>query len=466
MKKELNLNQKVFELCETYPELIEILSNVGFTEITKKNALQTVGKLMTIPKAAKLRGIDMAEILAALEEAGFSVEEPVDRVTLLKSYLERLNHGENLENVRADFVQDFEDVDASEILQAEEEMILEGMPYQEVQKLCDVHSALFHGSTREEQVYKAELAVEDSLRRQGASVFVAIPGHPLSTLTLENEILAMLIDEAQHHCEDDQKTDALFDKIREVSIHYAKKGDLIYPLLKERYGIPGPADVMWAVDDEIRDTFQALAQEIKRNKSWKERYLANLERAEEMIYKETNILFPLCAQTFTKKDWEELYWDSLGYEPCLMDEIPVWEDAKPRKTETKIKGHEIVLPTGKFTVAQLRALLNTIPMEISFVDENDINRYFNEGYKLFKRPNMALGRTVTSCHPPQIAQMVQQILEDFKTGQQDSVEVWMEKRGKLVLVRYMAVRDEEGNYLGTAEFVQDMEAVRKKFFVD
>ena len=466
MKKELNLNQKVFELCETYPELIEILSNVGFTEITKKNALQTVGKLMTIPKAAKLRGIDMAEILAALEEAGFSVEEPVDRVTLLKSYLERLNHGENLENVRADFVQDFEDVDASEILQAEEEMILEGMPYQEVQKLCDVHSALFHGSTREEQVYKAELAVEDSLRRQGASVFVAIPGHPLSTLTLENEILAMLIDEAQHHCEDDQKTDALFDKIREVSIHYAKKGDLIYPLLKERYGIPGPADVMWAVDDEIRDTFQALAQEIKRNKSWKERYLANLERAEEMIYKETNILFPLCAQTFTKKDWEELYWDSLGYEPCLMDEIPVWEDAKPRKTETKIKGHEIVLPTGKFTVAQLRALLNTIPMEISFVDENDINRYFNEGYELFKRPNMALGRTVTSCHPPQIAQMVQQILEDFKTGQQDSVEVWMEKRGKLVLVRYMAVRDEEGNYLGTAEFVQDMEAVRKKFFVD
>ena len=151
MKKELNLNQKVFELCETYPELIEILSNVGFTEITKKNALQTVGKLMTIPKAAKLRGIDMAEILAALEEAGFSIEEPVDRVTLLKSYLERLNHGENLENVRADFVQDFEDVDASEILQAEEEMILEGMPYQEVQKLCDVHSALFHGSTREEQ---------------------------------------------------------------------------------------------------------------------------------------------------------------------------------------------------------------------------------------------------------------------------------------------------------------------------
>ena len=100
------------------------------------------------------------------------------------------------------------------------------------------------------------------------------------------------------------------------------------------------------------------------------------------------------------------------------------------------------------------------------MDENDINRYFNEGYKLFKRPNMALGRTVTSCHPPQIAQMVQQILEDFKTGQQDSVEVWMEKRGKLVLVRYMAVRDEEGNYLGTAEFVQDMEAVRKKFFVD
>lgn len=461
MKKQLNLNKKVYELCETYPELIEILSKVGFTEITKKNALNTVGKLMTIPKVAKLRGVDLADVIAALEKAGFTVEEPVDHVTLLKSYLERLNNKEDLDSIRKDFAQDFEGVDPFEILQAEEAMILEGMPYSEVQKLCDVHSALFHGSAKEEQVYKAELAVEDSLRRQGASVFVAIPGHPLSTLTLENEILAMLIDEAQHHEDDGKKTNEIFDKIQEVSIHYAKKGDLIYPLLKEEYGIHEQVDAMWTEDDEIRDTFQDLTKEKRRNKQWKERYFSNLQRAEEMIYKETNILFPLCAQTFTKKDWEAMYWDSLEYEPCLMNEIPVWENVKPRKKETKIKGQEIVLPAGKLNVKQLRALLDTIPMEISFVDEEDVNRYFNEGYKVFKRPNMALNRKAISCFPPQMGATVQQILEDFKTGREDSVDMLMEKCGKIILVRYMAVRDEENNYLGTAEFVQNMEDIRR-----
>lgn len=463
MKKIVDLNKKVFELCEEYPELIEILSQQGFTDIKKKTAMNTVGKIMTLPKAGKLRQIDMANVVAALEEAGFEVHGQVDRVTLLKSYIERLNDGEDLESVRRDFVEAFQDVEAAEIMQAEQEMIQEGMPYAEVQKLCDVHSSLFHGSTREEQVYKAELAVEDSLRRQGASVFVAIPGHPLSTLTLENEILALLIDEAQRHMDDVKKTDEILNKIREVSIHYAKKGDLIYPLLKERYEINGPADVMWAVDDEIRDTFHDLAKTRKHDKEWKERYAANLERAEEMIYKETNILFPLCAQTFSEKEWEQLYWDSLGYEPCFMEQIPEWEGIQPEKKETKIKGHEVILPTGKLNAEQLRVLLNTIPMEISFVDEQDLNRYFNEGYKLFKRPSMALGRNVASCHPPKISMMVHQILESFKAGTQDEVSVWMEKRGRIVLVRYVALRDEQGNYIGTAEFVQDMEMAREYF---
>ena len=352
MKKIVDLNKKVFELCEEYPELIEILSQQGFTDIKKKTAMNTVGKIMTLPKASKLRQIDMANVVAALEEAGFEVHGQVDRVTLLKSYIERLNDGEDLESVRRDFVEAFQDVEAAEIMQAEQEIIQEGMPYAEVQKLCDVHSSLFHGSTREEQVYKAELAVEDSLRRQGASVFVAIPGHPLSTLTLENEILALLIDEAQRHMDDVKKTDEILNKIREVSIHYAKKGDLIYPLLKERYEINGPADVMWAVDDEIRDTFHDLAKTRKHDKAWKERYAANLERAEEMIYKETNILFPLCAQTFSEKEWEQLYWDSLGYEPCFMEQIPEWEGIQPEKKETKIKGHEVILPTGKLNAEQ------------------------------------------------------------------------------------------------------------------
>ena len=115
------------------------------------------------------------------------------------------------------------------------------------------------------------------------------------------------------------------------------------------------------------------------------------------------------------------------------------------------------------TPEQLRALLNTIPMEISFIDAGNINRFFNEGPKVFKRPGMAIDREVFSCHPPKIEPMVRQIIEDFREGRRDSVPVWMEKGGKTMLVTYMAVRDADGNYVGTAEFVQDMEFAKEHF---
>lgn len=124
---------------------------------------------------------------------------------------------------------------------------------------------------------------------------------------------------------------------------------------------------------------------------------------------------------------------------------------------------EIVMPGGHVTLEQLTALLNTIPVEITFVDENNINRYFNEGPKLFKRPSMAIDREVFSCHPPKIEPMVRTIIEDFRNGVRDEFPVWVEKQGKTMLVKYMAVRDKNGKYLGTAEFVQEMDFAKEHF---
>ena len=107
----------------------------------------------------------------------------------IKDYLKRLGAGEELESVRVDFVKKFQSVDAAEIMNAEQELIKEGTPISEVQRLCDVHSALFHGKTREEQIANAEKATVDSIREQRfakTAELVKIPGHPLHTFTLEN----------------------------------------------------------------------------------------------------------------------------------------------------------------------------------------------------------------------------------------------------------------------------------------
>lgn len=260
MAKKLDLNKSVFVLTQEYPELVDIMAELGFTEITKKAMRHSIGKMVTIPKGAKMKNIPMTKIVTALMEHGFELvgegseipfavsaeteetEETAaghsseNRTEQLKAYLKRLGEGEDLEEVRADFVRAFREVDASEIMQAEQELLAEGTPLSEVQRLCDVHSALFHGATIEERIANAEKEVEASLERkkardksapvqngtdeQGlAAVMGEKIGHPLYTLTKENNALSQLLAKFK------KKRDAsLLPSIRELSIHYAKKG--------------------------------------------------------------------------------------------------------------------------------------------------------------------------------------------------------------------------------------------------
>lgn len=535
--KPLDLNRSVHDLVKEYPELQQIMYDLGFTEINKKAMLNSIGKIMTIPKGAKMKGISMLDVVSTLTSKGFQLvgempstinldgagsedvkpsgapESKEERTALLKGYLKRLGEGEELESVRADFVEKFNSVDASEIMQAEQELIAEGTPITEIQKLCDLHSALFHGATQEEKIANAGSAVIESMKAkkqeeikntlaanstgpmstaeereklqqdklQLASSLIAIPGHPLETLTRENDVLAQRISDTRAAIENKASNEEILNKfegVREIAIHYAEKGDLIYPHLNVQYGISGPSNVMWTVDDEIRDEMTALTKNRAFDDAWFERVSAVLTRAEEMIYKESNILFPICALNFATEEWYRIYHDSKDYADCMGIVANVWPEAEEyEKTmfDKKPEGEavenatsssnndEIVMPGGHVTLEQLTALLNTIPVEITFVDENNINRYFNEGPKLFKRPSMAIDREVFSCHPPKIAPMVRTIIEDFRNGVRDEFPVWAEKQGKTMLIKYMAVRDKNGKYLGTAEFVQEMDFAKEHF---
>lgn len=451
-----------------------------------------------------------------------------DRIEKLKSYLKRLGEGESLEAVRKDFAAEFQGVEASEIMKAEEAILAEGTPITEVQKLCDVHSALFHGTT------------DYSNKHEKSAALSQVKGHPLHTFTRENEALTKLIDRMKELLHDTDETTgsgslpvdekqadtgkfpvdekqvdtgnlpqiaAQLFKIREVAVHYAKKGDLLYPHLNARYGIAGPSAVMWTADDEIRDELGALCKALQKGREaaeqnatgsfqssqwdvkWLERLQKVLMRAEEMIYKENHILFPNCAVNFTEEDWMGIYRDAKDYADCLGVHGEVWEEAEnwlrkekeAKKTVFKgtkdgqaSEGEEdragsnfsdgvIHMPGGHMTIRQLTALLNTIPLEISFIDAEDRNCYFNEGPKVFKRAQMALGRSVFTCHPPKVETMVRRIIGEFREGTLDRVPVWMDKGGRTMLVTYMAVRDESGEYMGTMELVQDMEFAKEHF---
>lgn len=383
------------------------------------------------------------------------------RIKKLTEYLQRLGAGEELEEVRKDFIKEFSDVQASEIMEAEQELMKQGTPVEEVQRLCDVHAALFHGVTPEEEMKKRQSFEQKEYgnKSQQAQELEQIEGHPLYTLTKENQALLKLLQ--QFAGSEDEN---LLSIIGQFAVHYAKKGDLLYPHLKVKYGIAGPSDVMWTVDDEIRDEYSALMRESQRGDEWNKRLRAVLKRIEEMVHKEQNILFPICAVNFTKEEWMGIYRDAKDYIVCFGVEDVHWQEAEDQEIVRENSGKdEIVLPVGHMTLEQLTALLNTVPLEITFIDVDNINRFFNEGPKVFKRPGMALDREVFSCHPPKIEPMVRAIIDDFRHGRKDRVPVWMEKGGRTMLVTYMAVRDKTGKYVGTAEFVQDMEFAKEHF---
>lgn len=393
----------------------------------------------------------------------------MDRIGLLKGYLKRLGAGESLESVRRDFVEQFKDVEASEIMKAEQEMLAEGTPLSEVQKLCDVHAALFYGSAREDRIANGQAAVNVSAlrekRAESMKGLLAIEGHPLQIFIMENDELEKRLERIKAALKSGTVDRSLLESVREVSIHYAKKGDLIYPLLKVKYKISGPSDVMWTTDDEIRDELAALAKQQEIDEEWKNRFRVVVGRIKEMIGKENNILFPNCASNFSEEDWICMYHDQKDYGICFGVERKIWNQAE-QSTILKnmdVSGTEVILPGGHMTMLQLTALLNTLPFEITFVDADNINRFFNEGPKDFKRPSMAIDRDVFSCHPPKVEEKVRYIISAFREGTLNEVPVWMEKNGKCMLVRYIAVRDKEKKYLGTLELVQDMEFAKNHF---
>ena len=636
MDKILDLDKSVASLVKEYPEVADIMADLGFTEIKNPAMLASVGRIMNLKKGSQMKKIPMEEIVRAFREKGFEITDggkpfpaestdlaeeakiakaidsgeatkaPVDRAEALRSLLDRLSEGEDLESVRADFVRDFKDVDPAEIMRAEQGLMESGMPLSKVQKLCDVHSALFHGDTREEKIANAERAVQTSLKNQAgkeeknyinksleADALIQIPGHPLSTFTKENEALGQYLESTKARWEslveslsgkaggknkaegaegvkgaqgapDWEALLAAFSeeltKLRSFTVHYAKKGDLLYPLLKVKYDISGPSQVMWTVDDEIRDTLGELNRELSEkskgvralkntgedlddeeeeyirskaeiaesilNSFFLKNYLAVRNRMEEMIYKEENILFPMCALQFQKEEWIQIYFDSKDYEACFSVENETWKEAEEngntpekwraveasgdsereksgkeiskehsedfhaaelpqgagkmledllRRVESlegksgnsgessSARDGEIIMPGGHLKKNELIAMLNTLPVEITFVDKDNINRFFNEGPKVFKRPQMAIDREVFSCHPPKVEPMVRMIIGNFRDGKEDEVPIWMEKGGKPFLVRYMAVRDKEQNYVGTLEAVTDMAEVKEHF---
>ena len=378
------------------------------------------------------------------------------RKTVIEQLIRQLHEGKTVDEVKAQFEEAFSGVSASEISEAEQALIAGGMPVTEVQRLCDVHAAVFKGSIEEIHSQPQDLSYE--------------AGHPLQTLRLENRALERLLEEevkprlrAFFLCSGEEEQEALAESVRtllKIDLHYSKKENLLFPLL-EKHGITAPPKVMWGVDDQIRGLLKAalLALEAGRGGEAVHSLEEAIAKANEMIFKEENILSPMLLETLSSDEWAAISKEQgdLGY--FLIPEQPSWAPRGhvQQENEPELTAGQIRLPTGVFSVDELTRVLNALPFDITFVDAEDTVKYFSENKeRIFPRTRAIIGRKVINCHPPASMPVVQAILDDFRAGKKEHEDFWIQMGGRYLLIRYYAVRDDAGKFLGTLEVTQDI----------
>ncbi len=300
------------------------------------------------------------------------------------------------------------------------------------------------------------------------------PGHPVHTFILENREIEKLIQtRLLPHLQQFQEDDGADNRYKliedhnlllDVDKHYARKEQLLFPYL-EKCGITGPSVNMWRLDDFIRDAIKAAKRNLTRYDGDKKAMLRELneivEQLRSMIYREEQILLPMAMEHLTEDEWLKIARESdvIGF--CLIDHVEAWTPPRDRMDEKSFADGFINLGTGVLSVQQLELLLNHLPVDLTFIDHNDIVRYFSHGKeRIFTRTKAVIGRTVQNCHPPKSAHVVEALLDDFKSGKKDSEDFWIKFRDKYVYVRYFAVRDDNNVYMGTLEFTQNIDPIQ------
>src|SRR3954447_721408 len=404
----------------------------------------------------------MSELINNREQ---SMENKAERQEMLKEIIKELHAGKNVDEVKAKFEEAVGDVTVVEISQLEQALMQEeGIPVAEVQRLCSVHAAIFKGSI--EEIHRSEKPEDE-------------PGHPIHTWKMENKEVDMLVNfKVQLHTEHFEKEDSdenRFKLLEDLNLlwdldkHYSRKENLLFPYL-EKYGIDGPTKVMWGVDDAIRLAIKEAKVKLTDYQGNKEEVVAVLnhviKEVTEMIFKEENILFPMALETLTEDEWVKIAAESEEIGFCLTAPQGVWKPVRhalplEETAETVASEGYIRFETGMVSLKQLETLLNHLPVDITFIDENDVVRYFSHGKeRIFARTKAVIGRTVQNCHPPQSVHTVEKLLQDFKSGEKDAEDFWIQMKDKFIYIRYFAVRDEKGTYMGTLEFTQNVAGIR------
>ena len=308
--------------------------------------------------------------------------------------------------------------------------------------------------------------------------------HPIMHYLKENEEMKRLLlaveDLVQYPMIKNQWLE-LYDKISQYPIHYKRKQNQLYPML-ERKGFTRPTTTMWTFDDMVRDEIREAERLLREDQE--EAFIKQQERvllyARDLMEKEEFILYPTSMALISEEEFEDIKSgdQEIGFAFFEVEHKPTETKAESKPNEQNSfandlqalltrygysagGGDKLDVTTGKLTLEQVNLIYKHLPIDISFVDENELVCFYSDtDHRIFPRSKNVIGREVMNCHPRKSAHIVREVIDKLRSGEQDKAEFWINKPGLFIYIIYVAVRDKDGNFRGVLEMMQDCTHIR------
>lgn len=291
----------------------------------------------------------------------------------------------------------------------------------------------------------------------------------------------------------------VFDSLAEWRIHLSRKQNQLYPMLED-HGFDRPTRIMWTFDDGVRDAISASYALLREDKY--EEFIASvpetLEKLRDLNSKELEVLLPTSYKLLSDEEFVRMSKNDheIGYaiinQPGLYVVPGINDSAAQLNANNSTQGGGVSneflndlagllskyvgpigggqvgkdtvldVATGKLTLDQLNLLFRHLPVDLSYVDENELVKFYSDTpHRIFPRSANVIGREVKNCHPAKSVHVVEEIVEKFCSGEQSQAEFWINKPGLFIYVIYTAVRDENGKFRGVLEMMQDCTHIRE-----
>jgi len=310
-------------------------------------------------------------------------------------------------------------------------------------------------------------------------------------LKAENDNVHKLLSELKLHIQkvnekdvfEKEMTEALaaiktgIEKLNNFNLHYIKLENILFPYIEKNVKESGCLPLMWSYHDDIRNHIKETLNILDEKKVNIKKLNSRLGNLYFVIYamrfREEHILFPVVAASIPEKEIAEMSDHSFDVGFAFIAPKRKVEQNEKTKISSNIDDQKILsiheledkildFDTGKLSVKQAIMMLNYLPVDMTFVDENDKVLYFsNPKHRIFPRSKAVIGRLVENCHPPSSVHVVKELIEAFRTGKKDKESFWIQMGGKFILIQYFSLRDDAGKYCGTLEVSQEITEIKK-----